>query len=119
MSPANSLESILERIKERPEINEVTLVSRSGMHVSGDVPQDAHRETFVAMSAILLGSAETATSELDDELSYVSVKLKESIILIQDAGPSVLLVSRLEKDAEIEEVLDYTKDFIEDIQNSL
>lgn len=119
MSPANSIEMLLEDIKENPEIENVTLVSRSGMHIAGEVPKNSHRETFVAMSAILLGSAETATSELEDELSYVLVELKNSKILILNSGPSALLVTKLKRDSDIDEIIDYLEGPIKDVQESL
>ncbi len=119
MSPASSVDKILEDIKENPKVNEVTLVSRSGTHIAGDVPKKAHRETYVAMSAILLGSAETATSELDDHLNYVLVDLDDSRILIQDGGPSAILVTRLTEDTDIEECVELTKQPIKDIQELL
>lgn len=119
MSPANLIEMLLEDIKENPEIKNVTLVSRSGMHIAGEVPKNSHRETFVAMSAILLGSAETATSELKDELSYVLVELKNSRILILNNGPSAILVTRLNRESDIDEIINYLEDPIQDIQDSL
>lgn len=119
MSPADSLERILEGVKKSDEVYDVTLVSRSGKHLAGEVPKEAHLETYVAMSAILLGSAETATSELEDHLKYVLVELERSKILIQDSGPSAILVTRLEEDASLEDVLKATRELIEDIKRSL
>ncbi|MFW6176611.1 MAG: roadblock/LC7 domain-containing protein [Thermoplasmatota archaeon] len=119
MAPAKSIEVLLEDIKQNPEIKNVTLVSRSGMHIAGEVPKNSHRETFVAMSAILLGSAETATSELEDELSYVLVELKNSRILILNSGSSAILVIKLISDSNIDEIIDYLEDPIKDIQESL
>ncbi|MEF8873125.1 MAG: roadblock/LC7 domain-containing protein [Candidatus Thermoplasmatota archaeon] len=119
MSPANSLERILEDIKENKEVFDVSLVSRSGKHIAGEVPREAHMETYVAMSAILLGSAETATSELEDRLKYVLVELENSRILIQDSGESAILVTRLEDGAVVEDVLELTKEPIGQIKRSL
>ncbi len=119
MSPADSLERILDDIEKSEDVFDVTLVSRSGMHIAGEVPKEAHRETYVAMSAILLGSAETATSELEDRLKYVLVELENSRILIQDGGPSAILVTRLKDDAVIDDVLKVTKEPIEEIKRSL
>ncbi|MBS3816990.1 MAG: roadblock/LC7 domain-containing protein [Candidatus Thermoplasmatota archaeon] len=119
MSTASSIEKILEDVKDDQEISDATLVSRSGTHIAGDVPEKAHRETYVAMSAILLGSAETATSELEDQLAYVLVELDNSRILIEDSGPSAILVLRLEEGADLEDILETTKQPIKDIQRSL
>ena len=49
-------------------------------------------ETFVAMSAILLGSAETAISELKGDLENVLIELDRSRIVIEEAGNKALLV---------------------------
>ncbi len=115
----SSVKNILEDIKNDRRVSEVTLVSRSGTHIAGSVPKKAHLETYVAMSAILLGSAETATSELDDHLNYVLVDLDDSRILIQDGGASSILVTRIKDDADIEECLELTKQPIKKIQEVL
>ncbi len=119
MSPADSLERILKEIGNTEYISDVTLVSRSGMHIAGEVPKKAHRETYVAMSAILLGSAETATSELEDRLKYVLVELENTRILIQDSGSSAILVTRLEDGGKVEDILEATKKSINEIRGSL
>jgi len=102
---ANTIEEVLSNIKKKLDVEEVTLISRSGMHIGGDVPNNAHLETFVAMSAILLGAAETATSELDEELSHVVVELKKSRVLIINDGPSALLAIKMSQESNIEKIL--------------
>lgn len=119
MAPANSLERLLEDLKKKPDIEEATLVSRSGMHIAGDVPTKAHRETFVAMSAILLGAAETATSELKEDLSHVVIELKNSRILIQNGGPSALLAIKMPRKSDIDTILTDTSQTIEKIKDHL
>ncbi len=119
MSPAESLERILKEIQEKSDVSNVTLVSRDGKHIAGDVPKKAHNETYIAMSAILLGSAETATSEVDEKLNYVLVELDDSRILIQDSNTFAILVTRLRKDACLEDVLEITDKYIDEIKESL
>jgi predicted regulator of Ras-like GTPase activity (Roadblock/LC7/MglB family) len=51
-----------------------------------------HLETYVAMSAILLGAAETATAEMKDKLLYVSVELNRGKMVLTSAGSRALLV---------------------------
>lgn len=89
-----SLEEILNKLKGLSGIKDAVLVSRSGMHVAGKVPEGAHQETFVAMSAILLGAAETASSELRDECREIILQLQGSKMLIHSTGPKALLVIR-------------------------
>jgi len=116
---ANTIERLLNDIKEDLDVDEVTLISRSGMHIGGDVPENAHLETFVAMSAILLGAAETATSELEEELSHVVVELKRSRVLVMNNGPSALLAVKMSKKCDIEDILEGLKEPIDDLQGIL
>lgn len=93
-----ALEEVLDEIRAVPSIYEATIVSRSGMHIAGDAPKGVHLETFVAMSAILFGAAETATAELKDRLLYVSVELGRGKMVLASAGPRALLVVTASKD---------------------
>ncbi|MFO7991009.1 MAG: roadblock/LC7 domain-containing protein [Thermoplasmata archaeon] len=119
MPPANSIEDLLDKLKKAPEVQDATLVSRSGMHIAGDIPENAHRETFVAMSAILLGAAETATSELKEELSHVVIELRNSRILIQNGGPSALLAIKLTKKGDVDKTIEDSTAIIENIKKLL
>ena len=83
---------ILAELKNSPQVVSSVVVSRSGMHIAGNAPEGVHLETFVAMSAILLGSAETAISELKGELENILVELDRSRIVIESAGNKGLLV---------------------------
>jgi predicted regulator of Ras-like GTPase activity (Roadblock/LC7/MglB family) len=105
MTNVENLEEILEGIEKINGVSDALLVSRSGMHIAGDVPKGAHTETFVAMSAILLGAAETATSELKEKLNHVSIELDRSCIVINTISARALLVLKLAQDAQISKVL--------------
>lgn len=105
MTDIPTLEEILERLKENDGISDAVLVSRSGMHIAGSVPKGAHTETFVAMSAILLGAAETSTSELKDTLRYVIIDLVKSRILLSGMTARALLVVRSTQGSDIEGIL--------------
>ncbi|MBS3782019.1 MAG: roadblock/LC7 domain-containing protein [Candidatus Thermoplasmatota archaeon] len=117
--PASTVENVLEDVKKEGDIDNLTLVSRSGMHIAGDAPKEAHQETYLTMSAILLGSSETATSEFNDDLKYVLVELTNSRILIQDCGPSAILVAKLRPTTDIHDVLEVTERMIKDIKKVL
>lgn len=97
-------ETLDELQKAIPSVYEATVVSRSGMHIAGDSPKGVHLETFVAMSAILLGAAETATSELKDQLQYVAVELTRSRMVLASAGNRALLVLTSTGEASTEEL---------------
>jgi predicted regulator of Ras-like GTPase activity (Roadblock/LC7/MglB family) len=93
-----ALEQVLDEIRSIPSVYEATVVSRSGMHIAGDAPKGVHLETFVAMSAILLGAAETATAELKDKLQFVVIELSRGKMILMSAGPRALLVVTASKD---------------------
>jgi hypothetical protein len=113
MADIQALEAILKEIEGIHGVRDAVLVSRSGMHIAGSVPDGAHTETFVAMFAILLGAAETATSELRERLDNVVIELESSRILIVNDGPKAIFVLRTTKDANPgavrEEVMRYSR----------
>ena len=104
MTENMSVERILDEVRSVPSVYEATVVSRSGMHIAGDTPRGVHLETFVAMSAILLGAAETATSELKDRLQFVSVELNRSKMILLSAGNRALLVITSSDDVPTDEL---------------
>lgn len=93
---------LAKEISKEDGIDSATLVSRSGMYVAGGVPEGAHVETFVAMAAILLGSAETAATEINEELKSINVILKDSRLLIRGITEKTLIVVHADKDMEPE-----------------
>ncbi len=104
MADIAALEQILGELERVEGISRAVLVSRSGMHIAGKVPEGAHTETFVAMFAILLGAAETATSELRESLHSVVLHLGSSKMAIINDGPKALFVLRLAKEADMERI---------------
>jgi predicted regulator of Ras-like GTPase activity (Roadblock/LC7/MglB family) len=53
------------------------------------------------MFAILLGAAETATSELKDRIDTVVLNLEQSRIVVVNDGPKAIFVLRTRKDVDI------------------
>ena len=119
MPLTNPIEKSLHDLKEHPEIEEVTLISRSGMHIAGNVPDNAHRETYVAMAAILLGAAETATSELEEDLLHVIIELKKSKILILNGGPTALVTVKVKRKVDLDDIFSTVTDTIETLKEYL
>lgn len=119
MPLSNPIERSLNNLKEHPDILEVTLISRSGMHIAGNVPDNAHRETFVAMAAILLGAAETATTELKEKLSHVIIELQNSKLFIIHTGSTALFTLKIQSTADIDEILGIVSESIQDIKEHL
>lgn len=114
-----ALEEILDKIKQNEGISDAVLVSRSGMHIAGNVPKGAHAETFVAMSAILLGAAETATSELKEKLRIVSIMLEQSKVAIGVVSPKAVLVLKADLDEADEKLLQILRDNSSKLESAL
>ena len=104
MADITALEQILRELEEIEGVANAVLVSRSGMHIAGKVPEGAHPETFVAMFAILLGAAETATSELRENLQAVVLHLSTTRLVIINDGPKALFVLGLTEEADVEKI---------------
>jgi predicted regulator of Ras-like GTPase activity (Roadblock/LC7/MglB family) len=114
-----AVEEILDEIRSVPSVYEATVVSRSGMHIAGDPPKGAHLETFVAMSAILLGAAETATAELKDRLQFVTVELTRGRMVLVSAGPRALLILTASKDIPTNDLANKAKEFAAKIEGKI
>jgi predicted regulator of Ras-like GTPase activity (Roadblock/LC7/MglB family) len=106
MVETSAIENVLQGIEKVKGVGGAVLVSRSGMHLGGKVPKGAHLETFSAMFAILLGAAETATSEINEKLDYVVLSLAGSRMLVINNGPKALMVLRLAEDANIMPIME-------------
>jgi len=80
-------------LKNLGGIEACAIVSRDGLLMSSDMPDGIMGETFAAMSAIMLGAAETATTELDKGLpSRITVESQNGKLICMGAGSKALLV---------------------------
>ncbi len=111
------IESLLNEIKSIEGVETTTLISRSGMHISGEVPKKAHLETFVAMSAILVGAAETSTNELDEAFGFITIELDESKLLLHSISTKSLIVIKVIKDFPLDEHRDFLTNKFDDIED--
>ena len=100
-------------------VKAVTLVSRSGMHIAGEVPSGVHLETFVAMSAILVGAAETATNELRESLGFISIDLNEGNLILQSISNKALVVFMVDNGFDITDKQDKLKGLFGDLESRL
>lgn len=114
-----AIDKILDEVRSIPSVYEATVVSRSGMHIAGESPRGVHLETYVAMSAILLGAAETATAEMKDKLQHVSVELSRGKMVLTSAGNRALLVVTASNEAQTAELAQKLRAFGERIAQNL
>ncbi|MDI6902146.1 MAG: roadblock/LC7 domain-containing protein [Methanocellales archaeon] len=89
-------ETLLKVLKDLERIGDIeasAVVSTDGLLIAASVPEGTHAETFAAMSATMLGAAETATAELRRGVpDRVIVETKKGKLITVGAGPKALLV---------------------------
>ncbi|MCD6260921.1 MAG: roadblock/LC7 domain-containing protein [Thaumarchaeota archaeon] len=78
------------------------LVTRDGILISSALPEDVDAEAFAAMTATMVGAAETAFSELKaGAAERVIVEGSRSKIVAVGAGENVILVAMAPKEATL------------------
>lgn len=87
------LEKVLKDMENVGDIEASVVVSRDGLLMAADIPTEVNAETFAAMTATMLGAAETAVSELGKQLpDRVIAESDEAKIIVCGAGPKSLFV---------------------------
>ena len=95
------LDKILSDTKKVGGVEAAVIASRDGLLMASNIPSSsAKAETFAAMSATMLGAAETATTELGKGVpDRVIVESEHGKLIATGAGPKALLVVLTEHNA--------------------
>ena len=102
MNTSRLLEKILDDLKLLGGIDASVVASRDGLLIFSNIVLKEHAETFAAMSATMLGAAETATLELRKGIpERIIVESDKGKIIATGAGPKALLVILTEPDASL------------------
>ena len=100
------MESILKEINETGGIEASAIASRDGLLICSTLRDRKHAEVLVAMSATMMGAAETAAIELGKGIPEVTiVEAKNGKIIVTGAGPKALLLVMTRPDAGLGLVL--------------
>ena len=93
MSIKSLINEVLKELKTVGGIESSAVVTRDGLLVASDTSPDVDAETFAAMSASMVGSAETAITEVKGgTTARVIVETEDSKLIALGAGPKVMLV---------------------------
>lgn len=96
------LEKILKDLKSTGDVEAGAVVSRDGLLIAADISQDVNSDSFAAMTATMLGAAETATSELGKGVpDRVIVEGNGGKIITTGAGFKALLVTMTSPQANL------------------
>lgn len=100
------MEGILKEINETGGIEASAIASRDGLLICSTLGDKRRAEVLVAMSATMIGAAETAAIELGKGIPEVTiVESKNGKIIGTGAGPKALLLVMTRPDAELGLVL--------------
>ena len=92
-STSEMLGKVLVDLGKVGEIEASAIATRDGLLMSADMHTRGDPEMFVAMSATMLGAAETASSELNKGIpNRVIVESDDGKLICVGAGPKALLV---------------------------
>ncbi|MFP3909235.1 MAG: roadblock/LC7 domain-containing protein [Halobacteriota archaeon] len=94
VSLRKTLEEVLKDLKSAGDVEAGAVVSRDGLLIAEDISHDVNADSFAAMTATMLGAAETATSELKRGIpDRVIVEGENGKIIATGAGFKALLVT--------------------------
>jgi hypothetical protein len=102
MNTSGMLEKILNDLKLLGGIEASVVASRDGLLIYSNSALKQNAETFAAMSATMLGAAETATSELGKGIpERIIVESMNGKIIATGAGPKALLIVLTQPEASL------------------
>lgn len=94
MTTSEMLEKVLKDLGRVGEIEACAIATRDGLLMQANMSSKGDPETFVAMSATMLGAAETASSELGKGVpKRVIVESDDGKLICMGAGPKALVVA--------------------------
>lgn len=96
----NMVDKILNDLKNVGGVEACAAASRDGLLIHAVMQKKQHAESFAAMSATMLGAAETATTELGKGVpNRVIVESEHGRLIAAGAGPKALLIVLVDSDA--------------------
>ncbi len=114
------LERMLRQLRETCGSQAAAVVSRDGLVIAGDMPENVSRETFAIMCATILGAGMTASTELRvSSPSHIVLGTKETCIHIFEAGPRALIVLVAPPSRDEAEIRNALKPILEEIRREI
>lgn len=105
-STLEMIEVILKEINKAGGIEAAAIASRDGLLILSTLSEQRQAERFVAMSATMIGAAETAATELGMGIpDKIIIESNSGKIIGTGAGPKALLFVMTRQDASLGLVL--------------
>jgi len=87
------IDKLISELKKSGGVEACAAVSRDGLLIRSSMQKEQFAESFAAMSATMLGAAETASTELGKGVpNRVIVESTQGRLIAVGAGPKALLV---------------------------
>ena len=119
-STREALKSLLMEFNRSAGVMASSLVTRDGILISSALPEGIDAEAFAAMTATMMGAAETAFSELKaGAAERVIVEGSRVKIVVVGAGENAILVTMASSDATLGLILHQMRKFGEKIRKIL
>ena len=92
-SNVEMVEKLLSDLKAIGGVEACAAISRDGLLISAIIQKEQFADSLAAMSATILGAAETATTQLEKGVpNRVIVETDHGILIVVGAGPKALLI---------------------------
>jgi len=105
MMDEKEFDALLARVSSVEHVASVYVCSRAGNYITGATPKFADRAMYSAITSLAFGTAEQVGHEMNDNLSYVSLRFTGKNLLIIGLGPRHLLGLLVEGSADPDEIL--------------
>ncbi|MFH0962133.1 MAG: roadblock/LC7 domain-containing protein [archaeon] len=100
------LEHLLSFLETLPEIHATAVVRRDGLMIASSLPKTVDSRTFAAMSAAIVGTAETSATELQlGRFLQVIVEAEKGKMIATGAGSVAILICLVTERANLGLVL--------------
>jgi len=120
ISPREMLKEILTELNRSAGIYASAIVSRDGLLMASAMPEDVDAEAFAAMTATMVGAAETAFSELRRGVAErVIVEGTHGKIIAIGAGKDAILVGMADPKAMLGLILHHMGKAVEKVKKVL
>ncbi len=92
MSMVGELNKELESLNEKHEIEISAIISRSGVPIAWNIPDDSQIETFSTLSATILGASEVVYSSLGrDPPMRIVIESNNGLLMASSLGSKALI----------------------------
>jgi predicted regulator of Ras-like GTPase activity (Roadblock/LC7/MglB family) len=118
MTTVGELKTILEEMKAQHDTDISAVISKSGIPIVWDLPEETHLETFATLSATILGASEVVCTGLGKKPpKRVVVETEDGNLIAISLGAKALLVAM--SSASAEELAEIVEEIAENIKGVL